>query len=285
MAEQKILILGSSGSLGKALVAQFTAANISFIGANRQNFNFELDDAKIIQILKDNDIYLILNCIAMIGLDKCNKDRKGALRANYYFPQRIAGISKSLNIKLVHFSTDNVFSCDEKKFINEYHNTPCPLTWYGITKYLGEQAVIAADKNIIRMPMLFGPTNENQLISKLIAILKSGARIQVSKDIYTTPTYTPDIAGWICNQVISPNSWEDGIVHLTGDKLISLYDFVCALAEKLNLAKNIDGALSDDFPSSEYKPKYGGLKSNHKNTFSFDDSLIKFFNFLQGASK
>ena len=39
MAEQKILILGSSGSLGKALVAQFTVANISFIEANRKNSN------------------------------------------------------------------------------------------------------------------------------------------------------------------------------------------------------------------------------------------------------
>ena len=78
---------------------------------------------------------------------------------------------------------------------------------------------------------------------------------------------------------------ENNIVHLTGDKLISLYDFVFALAEKLGLDQNIDGALSDDFPSSEYKPKYGGLKSNHKNTFSFDDSLIKFSNFLLGASK
>jgi len=285
MINQKILILGSDGSLGKELVAQFTAANISFIGANRQNFNFEMDDSKIIQMFKDNNIYLIFNCVAMIGLDNCNKDRKGALWANYYLPKKIANISKILNINLYHFSTDNVFSCIEKNFTYDIHATPYPLTWYGITKYLGEQAVIAAGKNIIRIPMLFGPTNENQLISKLIAKLKSGDRIQVSKDIFTTPTYTPDIVGWICNQVISHDSLENNIVHLTGDKLISLYDFVCALAEKLGLAQNIDGALSDDFPSSEYKPKYGGLKSNHKNTFSFDDSIIKFSNFLQGALK
>ena len=285
MTEQKILILGSGGSLGKELVEQFTVANISFIEANRKNFNCELDDTKIIQMLKENDIYLILNCIAMIGLDKCNKDRKGALWANYYFPQRIASISKSLNINLIHFSTDNVFSCDKEELIYDCRNTPCPLTWYGVTKYLGEKAVIAADKNIIRMPMLFGPTNENQLISKLLNALKSGDRIQVSKDVYTTPTYTPDIAGWICNQVIAKNSWEEGIVHLTGDKLISIYDFVCELAGKINLAKNIDGALCDDFPSSEFKPRYGGLKSEHKNTFSCDHSIIKFSNFLQGALK
>jgi len=117
MTNQKILILGSDGSLGKELVAQFTDANISFIGANRQNFNFELDDEKIIQMLKDNNIYLILNCVAMIGLDNCNKDRKGALWANYYLPKKIANISKILNINFFHFSTDNVFSCIEKNYL------------------------------------------------------------------------------------------------------------------------------------------------------------------------
>lgn len=283
MAEQKILILGSSGSLGKALVAQFTVANISFIEANRKNFDFELDDSKIIQILKENNIYLILNCVAMIGLDKCNKDRRGALWANCYFPQKIADISKSLNINLVHFSTDNVFSCDQKELIYDYCNTPCPLTWYGVTKYLGEKAVIASKQTIIRLPMLFGPTNENQLISKLIYSLKSGHRIRVSKDVYNTPTYTPDVSEWLCNQVINQKSWGEPVIHLSADRLISLYDFVYKLADKINLAENIDGVLGDDFPSSEYKPRHGGLKADYKNTFSFDGSILKFTNFLQGT--
>lgn len=283
MAEQKILILGSGGSLGKALVAQFTVANISFIEANRKFLDFELDDSKIIQILKENNIYLILNCVAMIGLDKCNKDRRGALWANCYFPQKIADISKSLNINLVHFSTDNVFSCDQKGLIYDYFNTPCPLTWYGVTKYLGEKAVIASKQTVIRLPMLFGPTNENQLISKLINSLKSGHRIRVSKDVYNTPTYTPDIAEWLCNQVIDQKSWGEPVIHLSADRLISLYDFVYKLADKINLAEYIDGVLGDDFPSSEYKPRHGGLKADHKNTFSFDGSILKFTNFLQGT--
>ena len=154
------------------------------------------------------------------------------------------------------------------------------MTWYGVTKYLGELAVYAAGKTTVRLPMMFGPTNDNQLIAKLVKSATQGGVIKVASDIFTTPIYTPDVARWICSKIKVESLCDQKIIHLSGDTLISLSYFISSLLERLNSHCTIVPVLSETFPVVEFKSKFGGLKSSIDYISSLNDSIIRYSNFL-----
>jgi dTDP-4-dehydrorhamnose reductase len=281
LKQKKILLLGSKGALGRSLSAEFSGLGVPFIELSRDNFNIDEDIKKFLKLLKIEDIYIVINCIAVTGLDQCYKNRKIAMLINYFFPKNISRICSELGIKFIHFSTDNVFACDKKNYIYGVEDIPTPLTWYGITKYLGEREVIAANETIIRLPMMFGPTNNSQLVAKLIDSLLLGKRIEIANDIYTTPVYTPNIVRWVCDKVISEYTWDEKIIHLSSDNLISLCDFVSELAIGIDHKGKIVAVPSSVFPVLDFKPKYGGLKSTGDECFSYEKSLLQYLKFLK----
>jgi dTDP-4-dehydrorhamnose reductase len=278
--KQKVLLLGGNGALGRELTSQLKAFKIPFLSTNRVDFNIEKSEGYITEMLLRNSITLVLNCVAMTGLDKCFRERKNALNINYIFPKKISKICEYLNIDLVQFSTDNVFSCDKEGYVYKDDDIPNPVTWYGVTKYLGELAVHASGKTIVRLPMMFGPTNDKQLIAKLIINATQGGVIRVASDVFTTPIYTPEVAKWICRKINDKKLCERNIIHLSGDTLTSLSYFISSLLERLNSSCKIVPVLSETFPVLESKSKFGGLKSSVDYIFSLNDSVISYSNFL-----
>ena len=281
---KKILLIGSKGALGRELVSQFRELNIPYSEAHRSNLNIHDSKSQIINNLSfSKEISLVINCIAMTGLDNCYKDRKNSFAINYLFPEKITQICMEYGINMLHFSTENVFACDKFGHLNTEQDVPYPNTWYGVTKYLSEKTSIPYMKTTIRLPMLFGPTNDSQLISKLVHSLANGNSIKVSTDIFSTPTFTPDVASWIIKKIFSGDLCNKDIVHLSGDKLTSLYDFVLDINHKINFQGKIQPSFSQDFPSLEQKPKYGGLKSatGCENSFSYENSISAYAEYLK----
>ena len=270
------LILGSKGSLGKSLVERFTYYDLPFIELHRKNCNIDINSNELIDFIKDKNISFAINCIAMTGLDNCYINRKKALLINYLFTKKLGEICAKLDINLIHFSTDNIFPCDRKNYTYQEQDLPLPLSWYGITKYLGEQTVYGANGTVIRLPMLYGPTNNTQLISRLIQSLQCGETISVSNDVFTTPVYTPDVAEWICHRILKKNEWNQKIVHLTSDRLISLHEFISEICKGIKCNGKIKSVSSDSFNSLECKPKYGGLQSTIEKSFIFENSINQY---------
>jgi dTDP-4-dehydrorhamnose reductase len=147
---------------------------------------------------------------------------------------------------------------------------------------LGEREINAVNETIIRLPMMFGPTNNGQLVEKLIGSLLLGKRIEIANDIYTTPVYTPNIVKWVCDKVISGYTWDEKIIHLSSDNLISLCDFISELALEIEHKGEIVAVTSNVFPVLDFKPKYGGLKSTADKCFSYEKSLLQYLKFLKG---
>ena len=282
MKQKKILLLGSKGALGRNFSSEFSDQGVPFIELSRDNFSIDEDIKNLVELLKHENIYLAINCIAMTGLDQCYKNRKNAMLVNYFFPKKISRICAGLGIKFIHFSTDNVFACDKKNYLYGTEDIPTPLTWYGVTKYLGEREINAVNETIIRLPMMFGPTNNGQLVEKLIGSLLLGKRIEIANDIYTTPVYTPNIVKWVCDKVISGYTWDEKIIHLSSDNLISLCDFISELALEIEHKGEIVAVTSNVFPVLDFKPKYGGLKSTADKCFSYEKSLLQYLKFLKG---
>jgi dTDP-4-dehydrorhamnose reductase len=148
----KIYILGINGMLGSELFYRFNKnTKINARGCTRSNYinNFSTFYDKIdykvsaydlktikskIKIFQPN---YVINCIGLIK-QKIKKSVKisDVFYINSIFPKEIYKITKLLNIKLIHFSTDCVF--DGKKGNYNENSISNATDLYGFSKYLGE---------------------------------------------------------------------------------------------------------------------------------------------------
>ena len=129
MEKLKILVLGD-GLLGSEIVKQSNWDCFS-----RKRTNFDID--KIEQFLPKN-LDVIVNCIA--NTDTYSDDRDKHWDVNYKFVYNLINFCNTNNIKLIHISTDYVYTGS----IERASETDVPVhsnNWYGYTKLLGDGLV------------------------------------------------------------------------------------------------------------------------------------------------
>ena len=79
------------------------------------------DDNLLIQTLNKIKPDIVINCIGVL-INVCDKDIKKAIEINTLFPHKLAKFSDEINAKLIHMSTDCVFSGRKAKPYKEDDN-------------------------------------------------------------------------------------------------------------------------------------------------------------------
>lgn len=152
---RKIAIIGSRGRLGRALAISLKnkAQVLTF---DRPDFDLS-DSQNIYHLLTQEPVDVIINCAALTQVDYCESHEAEANQLNGYAAESIANAAKHLDAKLIHFSTDFVFSGDQEAPYTE-EDEPCPISVYGSSKLLGERLIQQAHENhaIFRISWLFG---------------------------------------------------------------------------------------------------------------------------------
>ena len=206
----------------------------------------------------------------MTGLIFCENKKQEAFKINTSLPLSILKIIKNKEIKFLHFSTEAVFEGNKKNKLYSERDKPKPNTIYGKSKFEADKKILKQKNTlIIRLPLLFGPTHKNQIVDRLLKALKKGRQVYVADDVYSTPIYTPELCKFIYSNFIKQNKpFKLNLVHLTGSKLLSMYELI------FNLSKNIKKIdpdqiikVKDAFFKTDIKvkPKNLGLTSQHKN--------------------
>ena len=266
------MVIGANGSLGSEICNQFFTKGIDFIAVTRKELDVTMKINLLESFIINSKIDVIINCAAHLGIESCKENIEQALEINAFFPNKLFSISKKNNITLIQISTECVFACDDIKLNNFENDKPTPNTTYGLTKRLGE-CFSSENFYLVRLPLLFGSSNKGQIISKLTESAIKNNKIKVSNDIYTTPIYTPLVASWIINKVMT--NFEDfpEIIHLNSSERVSLYDFMVKILKTFNKENTVLSVNSDHFPSSEPKPKFGGLSSQYHDGFDLDEMI------------
>lgn len=288
MLFQPIVVLGSSGALGSEICHQARESGRRVIAFDRSNFNPQEDLAKLAMVFDKQGAKAIINCMAMTGLDLCHKENKMAYEINGLFPIKLAILSKILNLPTVNFSTELVFPCNVTGRIYSETDIPQPTTDYGLTKFAGEATDLRHNTPyfVIRLPLLYGPTNNKQIVGRLIKRLTSGDEITVSSDVYSTPVYTPDIAAFAIN-LVEGRKDIPSVTHLTSERRVSLYEFMITLAKNFALEAKVMPILSKEFQSLVPKPLHCGLASIINTPLPFEASIDRFCSWIRsnvGAS-
>ncbi len=149
----KILVLGASGMLGNAMFRVFaqthgftvfgtlrgTAPPAGLLATGRSNFvcgvdveNLEALTGVVDELRPD----VVVNCIGLVKQLSQAEDPLVALPINSLLPHRLARLCGLVGARLLHFSTDCVFSGSRGSYTEQ--DFPDANDLYGRSKYLGE---------------------------------------------------------------------------------------------------------------------------------------------------
>ena len=292
-----ILVTGANGQLGSEmrLVAAQSSDKYIFTDVVElpgvETVKLDITDLEAVrQMVKANDVKVIVNCAAYTNVDKAEDDKDLCALLNAKAPENLAVAMKEADGLLVHVSTDYVFGGDP-------YNTPCtedrkgtPTGVYGQTKLDGELAIQASGCRhiIIRTAWLYSEFGKN-FVKTMLGLTATKPQLNVVFDQTGTPTYALDLAETIFD-ILENRKWEgnDGIYHYSNEGVCSWYDFTKMIAEYAgNDTCRILPCHSDEFPSKVIRPSYSVLdKTKIKKTFGISvpywtDSLKKCINNLK----
>ncbi|HRQ38295.1 MAG TPA: SDR family oxidoreductase [Chloroflexota bacterium] len=149
----KLLILGGQGMLGhKAfqLLSMHLETYAAFAQTNGPWTRFPMYqdltrtvtgvDARqfdsVVEAFAHVRPHVVINCVGIIKQLETAKDPIASLEVNALFPHRLARLCQATRTRLIHISTDCVFSGQKGNYTEE--DVPDPVDLYGRTKLLGE---------------------------------------------------------------------------------------------------------------------------------------------------
>ena len=153
MKNLKILILGASGMLGNAVLRWFaTQTDHDVIGIVRSGRSIGLlppevrdrvaeagdveDFDALVRMFDRHRPNVVINCVGLVKQLGDAKDPLAAIPINSVLPHRLARLCALVGSRLIHLSTDCVFSGHKGMYIED--DLPDALDVYGRTKLLGE---------------------------------------------------------------------------------------------------------------------------------------------------
>ena len=262
-----ILVTGANGQLGnemRVLSKEHPKHHYFFTDVVESDGVQVSDKAAVSAFVAKHAIDLIVNCAAYTNVDKAEEDEVTALKIN----AEALGVLGSQGIKVIHVSTDYVFSGDEHIPCRET-DPVAPRTAYGRTKYEGEKRLLAEcpEAVILRTAWLYSEYGNN-FVKTMIKLGKEKESLGVVFDQIGTPTYAADLA-WAIFTVIEHHVWHPGIYHFTNEGVCSWFDFTVAIHELAGITKcQVRPILSEEYQYKTPRPHYSVLdKSKFKQTF------------------
>lgn len=173
---------------------------------------------------------VLLNAAGMTSPDACEVQPEKAFLANVAAPQAIAACCQERSARMIHFSTDYVFSGEPHDPWGEEDETT-PVNVYGRTKREGELAVIAASPAalVARVSWLFGPDKPSHP-DNIIQRAMQSAELSAVADKVSVPTSNADICGWI-ERIIHDHPETRGVLHLCNSGAASWHSWAEAALE------------------------------------------------------
>jgi dTDP-4-dehydrorhamnose reductase len=160
----KVLVLGSTGLIGHQVYnylkdsGNYDLHNVSF-RKKLQSDSILLDardEENFVKCIKNIAPQYIINCIGVL-INGSKKDPENAIFLNAYMPHRLSRLADKIDAKLIHISTDCVFSGDKGTSYIETDEKDGRGT-YARTKALGE---IVNDRHLTLRTSVVGPELKN----------------------------------------------------------------------------------------------------------------------------
>jgi dTDP-4-dehydrorhamnose reductase len=173
----------------------------------------------------------VVNCIGIVK--QAVDDPEPAIRINALFPHRLAAACRERGARLIHVSTDCVFSGEKGGYVES--DLPDPVDTYGRSKLLGEPATPGA--LTIRTSMIGRELATSHGLLEWFLAQSGGSVRGFRRAVFSGPT-TPVLSRAIAD-VIERHSELDGLYHLSAEP-ISKHDLLVKLRDAFALDVEIE---------------------------------------------
>lgn len=233
-----------------------------------------------------NRFAAIVNCAAYTAVDQAESEPELANQLNHLAVAQLAAMAQQQSIPMIHISTDYVFSGQGFKPYLVTDATD-PKNQYGITKLMGEQAMLASGCRgaIIRTSWLYSEFGHN-FVKTMLRLGGERGRLDVVADQIGSPTYASDLAQLVLSLLrhsgSSPSHSGEGrnltnpkmrqhlpptagvqIYHYCNEGVCSWYDFAKTLLELSHSDCKINPIKSKDYPTPAKRPSYSVLDTTN----------------------
>ncbi|GLR30867.1 SDR family oxidoreductase [Shewanella decolorationis] len=279
-----VLLTGADSQLSKALIRVLAKAAYRFDGRTFRvhalsHAQLDIGDkqsvaAAFAHVKPD----WVINCAAYNAVDRAETAADEAFRVNSLGPELLASECALTGARLVHISSDYVFSGEPAEAAELALNqngltdsclsnsgltesgliergltesaTPRPLSVYGQSKLAGEQAVLrilAERAMVIRTAWLYGVDGHNfvKTMLRLMATAPYGQPLSVINDQIGSPTWADALAHLIWQLIASPLNDSGGpkLFHYAGQGQCSWYEFALEIQRQALALKLLDKAV------------------------------------------
>jgi dTDP-4-dehydrorhamnose reductase len=233
---QKILILGSTGMLGHQVYfhlrekGEFQVFDLSFRNKLRdETIICDITDFESLSaIIKNVRPEVIVNCIGIL-IKGSSENPKNSILINAYFPHWLVSVADEIGSKVIHISTDCVFS--GKKGNYEEADFRDADDMYGRSKALGE---IFSDKHLTLRTSIIGPELKVDGEGLFHWFFSQIGEVRGFTDAYWGGVTTLELAKAIRYSI--ENNLK-GILHVTNGEKISKFDLLNLLKEIWDIKK------------------------------------------------
>ncbi|MDD2628432.1 MAG: sugar nucleotide-binding protein [Clostridia bacterium] len=279
---KKIGVLGANGMAGHVIFTHFTEKGYDTHGIAKGGKNNPklvdidvLDKEKLNNWLDENNFDVIINCIGLLNqVAENNIDL--AVYLNSYLPHYLETKYKDSKTKVIHMSTDCVFSGKQGQYTEDSFKDGD--TFYDRTKALGE---IVNNKDLTFRMSIIGPDFNPKSIGLFNWFMSQTGDINGYKKVYWTGVTTIELARAMEEAIKQDLT---GLYHLVPDNNISKHDLLVLFKEEFNrddinihednekeVNKSLIRTRKDfDFVVSDYKKMVAEMKQwvdNHKEIY------------------
>lgn len=287
----KILITGCGGQLGTELCLCFERGftelgKPDILKKKNEIFAADIDEldisdlAAVTEFIAAQRFDAIINCAACTNVNGCETNRDAAFKANALGPRNLAIAADIIGARLIHLSTDYVFSGNSNTPYVEW-DICGPQSVYGKSKLLGEQYVQSLCRKyfIVRTAWLYGKTGNN-FVKTMLKINRENGECKVVSDQFGNPTNAADLAHHILKLL---DTEQYGIYHGTGNGICSWYEFACKIVELAGISSDVKPCSTEEYPTPAKRPAFSAMDNMmFRNTVgdefrSWDKALENFF--------
>lgn len=224
--QQRVLVLGAHGQIGRALVAAAPPGTI-VRGLSHAELDIEVagDIAAVLRTWRPDTV---INAAGYTDVDAAERNPERAFAINCAAPAKLAAAAQLAGVQMVHLSSHFVF--------NGFARVPylptattSPIGLYGASKAAGEHAVRAAlpDALIVRTAWIYASQGQNFVLT-MLKLMAGVANIRVVVDQVGTPTHARSFARGLWALVARG---AQGTCHLTDGGSASWFDFAVVIGQ------------------------------------------------------
>jgi dTDP-4-dehydrorhamnose reductase len=256
----RIVVTGAAGQVGRRLAAEAALRGHDVLALNASQW--DITDASAGRgIVERGDV--VVNCAAFTAVDAAEADPDRAHAVNAVGAGNVARTCALAGARLIHVSTDFVFSgCfDGAPRPYEIDDPPQPLGVYGRTKLAGEQAVRAElpGAQVVRTAWVYTGTG-GDFVAAIARRVDATGPVEVVTDQIGSPTYTGDLVGALLQIVAGGVSAP--LLHAANAGVASRFEQARAVFAALGADPGrVHPVSTGRYPRPAPRPSYSALSS------------------------